>query len=243
MGTPELSLRWIAVFLTAQQQQVRIGGSQLSWLQLCGGAPQGIHLVVNLFVVHINDLEFKWQYSKYIDDTNIIHISSDPASVTLQNGADTAHIWSKQYDMIINAAKTKELRIDFTQSGGSFSQLNINNSPIEVVSLSKTRSNYQWWPQMEPTCGVHHWQSLTATTFIVAMPSSWYPLKWNVTHVHNQNSTGTGICVCRMASWPNPISNRWHWKGAYSSNAHDYPRIIVWGWIGLLTVTNTYRQM
>ena len=48
---------------------------------------------------------------------------------------------------------------------------------------------------MEPTCGVHHWQSLTATTFIGAMPSSWYPLKWNVTYVHNQNPTGTGICV------------------------------------------------
>ena len=71
---------------------------------------------------------------KYVDDTNIMHISSDPASATLQNDADTAHTWSSQNDMIINATKTKELRIDFSKSRGPFTQLYIGNFPIEVVS-------------------------------------------------------------------------------------------------------------
>ena len=64
MGTQALLLRWIAAFLTARQQQLRIGGSQSSCLQLCGGGLQGILMGVILFVVHINDLEFECQYSK-----------------------------------------------------------------------------------------------------------------------------------------------------------------------------------
>ena len=145
MGTPALLLRWIAAFLAARQKQVRIGGSQSSSLQLCGGAPRGTLLGVILFVVHINDLKFECQYSKYlyskyglyVDDTNIMHISSDPASATLQNDADTAHMWSSQNDMILNATETKELRIDFRKSRGHFTQLCIGNSPIEAVSQSK----------------------------------------------------------------------------------------------------------
>ena len=91
-------------------------------------------LGVILFVVHINDLEFEYQYSKYVGNTNIIHISSDPTSTTLQNDADTAHTWPSQNHMVINATKTKGMRIDFSISRGSFSQLYIGNSAIEVVN-------------------------------------------------------------------------------------------------------------
>ena len=101
------------------------------------GARPGTLLGVILFVVHIDDLEFECQYSKYVDDTNIMHISSDPASATLQNNADTAHTWPGQNDMIINATKTKEQRIDFSKSRGPFTRLYIGNSPIKVVSQSK----------------------------------------------------------------------------------------------------------
>ena len=135
METPPLLFRWIAAFLAARQQEVRIGGSWSSWLQLCGSAPQGTLLGVISLIVHI-DLEFECQYPTFVDDTNITHISSDPASTTLQIDPDIAHTWSSQNDMIINA-KTKELRIDFSKSRGSFSQLYIGNPPIEVVSQSQ----------------------------------------------------------------------------------------------------------
>ena len=81
--------------------------------------------------------EFECQYSKYVDDTNIKHISSDSASATKQNDADTARIWSSQNDMILNATKSKELRVDFSKSRGAFTQLYMGHSPIEVVSQSK----------------------------------------------------------------------------------------------------------
>ena len=136
MGTPALLLRWIAAFVTAQQQQVRIGGSESSLLQLCRGAPQGTRLGVISFIVNINILEFECQCSKYVDDRNIIHISSDHASITFQNYADTANSWSIENDMIITTTKKKELHIDFSKSRGSFSQLYIGNC-IEFVSQSK----------------------------------------------------------------------------------------------------------
>ena len=66
-----------------------------------------------------------------------MHFSSDPASARLQNDADTAHTWSSQNYMIINATKTQELRIDFSKSRGPFTQLYIGNSPIEIVIQSK----------------------------------------------------------------------------------------------------------
>ena len=64
----------------------------------------------------------------------MIHISSDPALTTLQIDTDVARLWSSQNDMIINATKTNELRIDFSKSRRSFSQLYTGNSPIEGVS-------------------------------------------------------------------------------------------------------------
>ena len=242
MGTPALLLRWIAAFLTARQQQVRIGGSQSSWYQLCGGAPQGTLLGVILFVVHINDLEFECQYSKYVDDTNIMRISSDPSSATLQNDADTAHTWSSQNDMIINATKTKELRIDFSKSRGPFTQLYIGNSAIEVVSQSKIlgviiSDDLKWNQHVEYITGKGTQRlHLLVLCRRAGIPSNemllMYKTKiWPVLEY-----------ACRMASWPNPISNWWYWKGANSSNAHNFPRIIVWGCLGLFTVTLKDRR-
>ena len=120
--------------LTARQQRVRIGGSSSPAVWRC---PSRYPLGCNLFVVHMNNLEFECQCSKYVDDANIIHISSDPTSTTLPNDADTAYVCPSQNDMIIYAIKAKELRIDFIKSRVTFSQLFIANSPIAVVSQSK----------------------------------------------------------------------------------------------------------
>ena len=76
---------------------------------------------------------------------NIFHTRSDHASTKLQNDADTAHTRSSQNDMIINATKTKELRIEFSKSRVAFNQLYIGNS-----SIDNSGSNYQLRPQMEP---------------------------------------------------------------------------------------------
>ena len=78
--------------LTARQQRVRIGGSRVHLAPAVWRCPSRYPLGCHLFVVHINNLEFECQCSKYVDDANSINISSDPASTTLPNDADTAYI-------------------------------------------------------------------------------------------------------------------------------------------------------
>ena len=46
---------------------------------------------------------------------------------------------------------------------------------VIVLSLSASQKFCECWSQMQTTRGVHHWQSLTAITFIGAIPSSWCP--------------------------------------------------------------------
>ena len=48
-----------------------------------------------LFIVMINDLHFSCTNFKYVDDTNVLHISDDPQSDMLQSAATHASNWSK----------------------------------------------------------------------------------------------------------------------------------------------------
>ncbi len=137
LGTPNILLRWIADFLTQRSQQVKIGQIYSEWATLRGGVPQGTLLGPVLFIVMINDLHFSCTNFKYVDDTNVLHISNDPQSDILQSAATHASNWSRENNMQINASKTKELRIDFGRKEKSFTPLHINEVEIECVDNAK----------------------------------------------------------------------------------------------------------
>ena len=77
--------------------------------------------------------------------------------------------------MIINATKTKELRIDFSKSRVSFSQLYIGNSPFEVVSQSKILGVINL-----DTDGICQWRHMF---FFISVVSSkpWFQLSYHST--------------------------------------------------------------
>ena len=140
LDLPPFLLKWVAAFLTNRRQQVRIGNHSSDWMNLKGGVPQGTRLGPVLFILMINDLQLKSCMTyKYVDDTNILEISKDPQSVSLQIAATEASQWSKDNDMVINASKTKELVINFsTTKFTNLRALNIEGVQIERVYEAKT---------------------------------------------------------------------------------------------------------
>ena len=75
---------------------------------------------------------------KYVDDTNVLHISDQPQSQDLQQAADQVVQWSQKNDMVINPIKTKELLIDFSRTKFTdFSQITVSGSAIDRVNESK----------------------------------------------------------------------------------------------------------
>ena len=76
--------------------------------------PQCSVLGPTLFLAYINDLpdQVKSRVKLFADDTAIyLAISSECASVTLQNDLHTLEIWGKQRDMSFNPSKCQVLHI------------------------------------------------------------------------------------------------------------------------------------
>ena len=85
----------------------------------------------------INDLQPKCPSVKYVDDTTIYHISSEPDSNTIQNEADYVLEWSNVNNMRLNATKTKEMIINFSKKTQHFQPISINGVEIERVKCFK----------------------------------------------------------------------------------------------------------
>jgi hypothetical protein len=92
-----------------------------------------------VFVAHINDLQPPVPVItiKYVDDTNILHASSDPLDTTLQAAATYLSEWSGQHNMKFNMKKSKELRFYFGKSMQDIPSLHIDGCEIECVSEAK----------------------------------------------------------------------------------------------------------
>ena len=109
LGVPEYLIKWSASFLTQREQRVKIGENISNSLSPNGGCPQGTLIGPVAFVCHINDLRIPGPALtiKYVDDTTILHSSSDPEDKTLQNAANLLSDWSLDNKMRLNAKKTK----------------------------------------------------------------------------------------------------------------------------------------
>jgi len=77
------------------------------------GTPQGTISGPNDFKLLINDLSFELDYAKYVDDTTVLSVSSNPADNSLQLAANHLVDWTTHNYMIVNECKTKEMLIHF----------------------------------------------------------------------------------------------------------------------------------
>ena len=83
----------------------------------------------------INDLKVKCQTTKYVDDTTVANITSDPEDTTLQDATNNAISWSRTNDMNINASKTKEMLVSFATIHPKVPAIMIDNAAIERVHV------------------------------------------------------------------------------------------------------------
>ncbi len=136
-GLPEFIINWIADFLTARTQCVKIGDIKSEWLGTKAGVPQGTKLGPVLFILMINDLDTCAKTYKYVDDTTLISCGTKSAQDSLQLATTEAHDWSTNNHMAINPLKTKQLIFDFSRPKLELPVITISGTEIESVNHAK----------------------------------------------------------------------------------------------------------
>ena len=115
LDVPDFLLRWVENFLIGHQQCIKIGHDFSDWLEIWGTVPQGTLRGVLCFICMINDLSTRCETIKYIDDTTLYNVSSQPDDLALQKTLNVASKWSTENDMHLNGGKTKEMLISFSK--------------------------------------------------------------------------------------------------------------------------------
>ena len=126
---------WMINFLNKRKQFVKVGNVMSDVSLIDAGAPQGTKAGPNVFKLLINDLVFKSEFVKYVDDVSVATVSSQPDDVVMLNEIANLIEWCEINGMEINKSKTKEMVIYF---GKKYSNLDIkptfvNDSEIERV--------------------------------------------------------------------------------------------------------------
>ena len=130
---------WSLSFLHDRKQFVKISGAESDFQRSNAGTPQGTISGPNDFKLLINDLTFQLNYAKYVDDTTVLSISSDPSNPELQISADSLVAWTEQNHMRVNESKTKEMLIYFgtKHNPSELARIHINLKEIERVESFK----------------------------------------------------------------------------------------------------------
>ena len=112
---------WTRSFLEGRTQQVNLQGA-LSFIAPCpAGVPQGSVISPTLFNIHINDLEdgvpeqSRVNTGKYADDCTMDTSVNAGEPSSLQRALDAAQGWAEENKMKLNAKKTKDMWINFTE--------------------------------------------------------------------------------------------------------------------------------
>ena len=134
---PHLTV-WSLAFLQNRQQFVKIGNHQSELQVTNAGTPQGTISGPNDFKLLINDLSFDLDYAKYVDDTTVLSVSSNPTDNSLQLAANHLVNWTAHNHMIVNGSKTKEMLIHFgSLDNNLIPPITINSASTERVVTFK----------------------------------------------------------------------------------------------------------
>lgn len=149
LDVPDVLLRWMCAFLSDRQQRVKLGQDVSEWLTMKGAMPQGSWLGPLSFIVHISDLNLPLRVHKYMDDTTISEAISTSEDSVMQNTANSVLEWSNKNNMKINAKKTKEMIINFSNTPLNLAPLKIDDCELECVTEFKLlgvwlQSNLSW---------------------------------------------------------------------------------------------------
>jgi hypothetical protein len=157
---PPHIIAWSMSFLQERVQFVSVRNSNSSCQILKAGTPQGTRSGPNDFKLLINDLSFSIDYAKYVDDTTVVSIASDPCDRSLQVAADRLSMWCADNHMKINTKKTKEMLIYFGRKFDkeAVAPLILDNDQIERVETFKLlgvifSSDLSWGPHVSYLLG------------------------------------------------------------------------------------------
>ena len=111
--SPGFIVSWVAAFLHARKQGVRVHGHSSNWLPVHGGVPRGTPAV---FLFMVNDLLEDHLRIKFVDGTltwERCHVSGNDSS--LQSAAESAAEWSLRSGMQLNVDTTREMVVFFSR--------------------------------------------------------------------------------------------------------------------------------
>ena len=139
LGIEDCLIKWSANFLKNRRQRVKLGSSFSNVLSLQAGCPQGTLMGPLVFLAHINDLcpPSPVMTIKYVDDTSILHSSSNPDDPVMQNVAAYLNTWSRDNLMKFNIAKSKEVIFSFSKSRPQVASIHIDSQSIQRVESAK----------------------------------------------------------------------------------------------------------
>ena len=127
-------------FLTNREQRVRINDILSTVLSISTGTPQGCVLSAILFIIYTDELRSRFRNChliKYADDTVIVGLISNNDESEYNEQISEVVLWCKSHNLLLNAAKTKELIFDFRQCNISHVPLSIDNSIVEICDNFK----------------------------------------------------------------------------------------------------------
>ena len=143
--------QWVISFRTNCEQRVKLSSSCHSdGESMLSGVQQGIKLGPWLFLLMINDLRITGVLTwKYVDDTTIAEVVPGGMDSHAQHAVNYLVEWSSSNLMQLNAAKCKELVIDFNKCKHSFEPLFVTDRNLTVFPTAKilglTTSNKLSW--------------------------------------------------------------------------------------------------
>ena len=138
-GLSRIMLNWLGFYLIGRTSVVRLKGNLSDPFVVNSGVPQGSHLGPFLFLLFINDISSKLQFSRiliFADDIKLFNQINSPRDQSrLQTDLDTIVQWAEVNDLRLNIDKCSF--ISFRRGYCFQTSYLINDSPLRRVSEVK----------------------------------------------------------------------------------------------------------